>query len=93
MNELLLRPRTLGFTIVTRVVLGVGVGLLVSDRLDDSPRRRLGAALVALGAITTVPLAIALRRSRRPSGSKGARPGTRIGAAVGRRLRESRSLA
>jgi hypothetical protein len=70
MSELILRPRTLGFTIATRVALGVGVGLLVSERLDDSRRRQLGAALLALGAITTIPIVMALRRSRQRQSAK-----------------------
>jgi hypothetical protein len=93
MSDLILRPRTLGFTVATRVALGIGVGLLISERLDDAPRRRLGAALLALGAITTVPVAMALRRSRRPTTSKRyGRPGVARRLAFERALEERRSL-
>jgi hypothetical protein len=42
----------------TRVLLGAGIGLLVSDRFNLSQRRAIGWTLLLLGAITTVPLAI-----------------------------------
>lgn len=41
----------------TRVALGVGVGLLLSEKLDRSTRRGAGVALLAVGALTTIPLA------------------------------------
>ena len=40
----------------TRVALGVGVGLLISERMDRSARRAAGVALFAVGALTTIPL-------------------------------------
>ena len=52
----------LGLIAGTRVMLGVGIGLLLSARLDDGERKVLGRALAAIGAITTVPLAIGLFR-------------------------------
>jgi hypothetical protein len=42
----------------TRVALGVGLGLLMSTRLDDDQRKAAGWALVFVGAITTIPLAM-----------------------------------
>ena len=42
----------------TRVALGVGIGLLLSTRLDDDQRKAAGWALVFVGAITTIPLAM-----------------------------------
>jgi hypothetical protein len=42
----------------TRVALGVGIGLLLADKLTDNERRAAGWALVAVGALTTVPLAM-----------------------------------
>ena len=49
----------LGFIVATRAALGVGIGLLIADRLKDK-RRAVGTALVTVGAITTVPAALAL---------------------------------
>ena len=67
-NVVMARP-TLGFIVATRAALGVGVGLLIADRLSDSQRRRAGRALVAIGALTTIPAAVlalrGLRRGRR----------------------------
>ena len=42
----------------TRVALGAGIGLLLSDRLNDDQRRGAGWALLAVGALSTVPLVI-----------------------------------
>jgi len=42
----------------TRVALGVGIGLLLADKLTDNERRAVGWALVGVGALTTVPLAM-----------------------------------
>ncbi len=55
----------LGFVVATRVALGAGIGLLVAKRLCSRDRRRLGAALVAIGILTTFPAAYLLfgRRS------------------------------
>jgi hypothetical protein len=49
--------------VATRAALGVGIGLLVADKLK-SKRHAVGVALVTIGAATTVPAAIALLRSR-----------------------------
>jgi len=40
----------------TRVVLGVGIGLLLSDKLANPSRRAVGLTMFAIGAITTLPL-------------------------------------
>jgi hypothetical protein len=42
----------------TRVALGIGIGLLIADRLTDRERKAAGWALVGVGALTTVPLAM-----------------------------------
>jgi hypothetical protein len=36
----------------------VGTGLLIADKLTDYERRAAGWALVAVGALTTVPIAM-----------------------------------
>ena len=48
------------FVVGTRAALAAGVALLVSDRLSRSQRRAIGAALLAVGAVTTVPAAMAV---------------------------------
>ena len=58
-------PLPLLFGIVaTRAALGVGIGLLLADKLKDK-RQAVGAVLVAVGAITTIPAAIAVIRGRK----------------------------
>jgi hypothetical protein len=64
MNNLVLNLPTFGFVVATRAALGVGIGLLLSERLPAQRRRALGLILVALGAATTVPAAMAVMRGR-----------------------------
>ena len=40
----------------TRVALGVGVGLLISGRLNDDQRKAAGLVLLAVGILTTIPI-------------------------------------
>jgi hypothetical protein len=49
----------------TRGLLGVGIGLLISERIGSKHRREVGAALAAIGALSTVPLAIGMFRKLR----------------------------
>jgi hypothetical protein len=49
-------PR-LGLIAATRAGLGAGIGLLLADRLNPDQRRAVGWTLVAVGVLTTFPLA------------------------------------
>jgi len=40
----------------TRVALGIGLGLLISDRLTEDQRKAAGWALFGVGVLTTIPL-------------------------------------
>ena len=60
-----LTPPKIGFIVVTRAALAFGVGLLVSRRLSDAQRKRIGSTLVGIGALTTIPAIMLLRRNRR----------------------------
>ena len=40
----------------TRVALGMGLGLLISDRLNKDQRKAAGWALFGVGALTTIPI-------------------------------------
>ena len=51
----------------TRGALGAGVGLLLSDRLSAEQRKNIGWTLVAVGVLTTIPLAAMLFGRRRRS--------------------------
>ena len=48
----------------TRGMLGAGCGLLLADRLNDDQRRAMGWALLIIGAISTIPLAIEVLSKR-----------------------------
>jgi len=63
MKRLVLSARDFGFVVGTRALLGAGIGLLLADRLRRRRRRQVGSTLVAVGALTTIPAAIALRRA------------------------------
>ena len=67
MKNVLLDLPTLGFIVSTRAALGVGIGLLIAERLTAERRRAIGAALIAVGAATTVPAALSVIRSVRRS--------------------------
>jgi hypothetical protein len=54
--------RELAFVVSTRAALGVGIGLLLSQKLGRKSRA-VGLTLVALGALTTIPAVLAIRRS------------------------------
>ncbi|HWT46798.1 MAG TPA: hypothetical protein VN085_12565 [Vicinamibacterales bacterium] len=45
----------MGFVVFTRAALGVGIGLLLAGRLPEQRRRKIGLALVGVGAATTYP--------------------------------------
>jgi CBS domain-containing protein len=42
----------------TRAALGVGVGLLLKDKLNKDQRRGAGLALLIMGGLSTIPLAL-----------------------------------
>jgi hypothetical protein len=48
----------------TRVALGIGIGLLLSRRLSNRRKKAIGLALTSAGALSTIPLAIVIVRSR-----------------------------
>jgi len=53
---------TFGFVVMTRAMLGMGLGLLLFGRLTDEERRAVGLTLLAVGAATTIPSALAVFR-------------------------------
>ena len=67
MKNVILNLPTLGFIVSTRAALGVGIGLLVSERLSAQRRRATAATLIAIGAATTVPALMSVIRSVRRS--------------------------
>jgi hypothetical protein len=60
-----MKQRTLALTDIillagTRVALGAGIGLLVSDKLTKDQRRGAGWALLGVGVVSSIPLAIGI---------------------------------
>jgi hypothetical protein len=47
----------LGLIAGTRGILGAGIGFLLADRLSRRQRKAVGWSMLAIGAISTVPLA------------------------------------
>jgi hypothetical protein len=70
MKKLILNFPTFGFVVVTRAMLGAGVGLLMSARLPKDRRRAIGAALFAIGAASTVPAILEVLREQREARHK-----------------------
>ena len=67
MKTLALDLPTFGFVVATRAMLGVGIGLLLSERLSAKRRRAAGLTLLTIGAATTVPAIAAVLRARKRS--------------------------
>ncbi|MFL6353772.1 MAG: hypothetical protein ACJ74Z_18250 [Bryobacteraceae bacterium] len=44
----------------TRVALGVGLGLLIADKLGHDARKGVGWALLGVGVLSTVPLVVSV---------------------------------
>ena len=65
MKTVVLALPTFGFIVATRAALAAGIGLLMANRIPASRRRTIGLTLVSIGAVTTIPAAMALFRGRR----------------------------
>ena len=50
----------IGLIAGTRAMLGAGIALLLSEKLTVERRRAIGWTLVAVGALTTIPLVLQL---------------------------------
>ena len=48
------------FVAATRGMAGAGIGLLVSEFIPRDVRRSVGWTLLAIGALTTIPIAVTL---------------------------------
>ena len=56
----------IGIVAATRGMAGAGAGLLLAGFLRPDTRRTLGWTLLALGALTTIPIAMTLFGTREP---------------------------
>ena len=50
------------FVAATRALGGAGIGLLASLRLKESSRKKVGLTLLAVGILTTIPIALVARQ-------------------------------
>ena len=62
MRDLRVSIPELAFVGGTRGILGAGVGLLLAGQFSQRTRKRLGLALFVLGALSTIPVFIGIRR-------------------------------
>lgn len=58
MREARITLPELGLVAGTRAAAGIGIGLLLADRLSPEQRKAVGWTLLAVGALTTIPLAL-----------------------------------
>ena len=65
MKSLELNLPTFGFVVATRAMIGAGLGLLLSDRIPEPRRRTAGLVLLSIGAASTLPAILAIRRGLR----------------------------
>ena len=62
MKTVVLSMPMFAYVVGTRAALGAGIGLLLSKRIPESRRKAIGLTLVSIGAATTVPALMAIRR-------------------------------
>jgi hypothetical protein len=61
--------------VLTRTAFGLGIGMLVADKIKRPIRQMTAIALVSVGALAAVPLLVrvALERINRPESDRGSR--------------------
>src|SRR4030095_9055466 len=64
-----------GLLVLTRTAFGLGVGMLVADKIKSPVRQATAIALVSLGTLAAIPLLVrmALERINRPESERGMR--------------------
>src|ERR1700737_4003649 len=64
-----------GFLMLTRAALGLGLGMLMADKIKGPARQAAAIALVSVGALAAVPLLVrvALERINRPDSDRATR--------------------
>ncbi|MEP7015047.1 MAG: hypothetical protein ABI925_06385 [Verrucomicrobiota bacterium] len=60
---------------LTRTAFGLGIGMLMADRIKQPARQAAGIVLVSIGALAAVPflVRVALERINRPESERGSR--------------------
>jgi hypothetical protein len=64
-----------GLLVLARTAFGLGIGMLVADKIRRPLRQATAVALVSVGALAVVPLLVkvALERINRPESERGSR--------------------
>ena len=62
MRELRMALPELALIGATRGMLGAGIGLLVAGKFGSDRRKVIGIVLAALGALSTIPLALMVHK-------------------------------
>ncbi len=64
-----------GLLTLTRAAFGLGLGLLMAERLDRPARQATAIALVSVGTLAVIPLLVkmAMERINRPESDRGMR--------------------
>jgi hypothetical protein len=60
MRERALTIPEIGLIAGTRVAFGVGLGLLLAERLSRDTRKGAGCALLLVGALSTIPIVLGI---------------------------------
>ncbi len=58
MREIRLTLPEIGMINSTRFIIGTGVGLLLAGTMDHGARKAVGVALVAVGTLVSIPVAV-----------------------------------
>jgi hypothetical protein len=64
-----------GLLMLTRAAFGLGLGMLMADKINRPTRQAAAIALVSVGALAAVPflVRVALERINRPESERGSR--------------------
>jgi hypothetical protein len=64
-----------GLLVLMRTAVGLGIGMLMADRIKRPARQAAAIALVSVGALAAVPLLVkvALERINHPESERGSR--------------------
>ena len=64
-----------GLLALTRAAFGLGIGMLMADRIKQPARQAAAIALVSVGALAAIPLLVkvALERINHPESERGSR--------------------
>ncbi len=64
-----------GLLTLTRAAMGLGLGMLVAEKINRPVRHAAAIALVSVGALAAIPLLVraALERINRPESNRGSR--------------------